>query len=1009
LTITVQPQSQIVSNGGTAIFSVTASGPGPFNYTWRFNGTNLPTLITSVAGVGNGGGCCVGAYSGDGGAATNAELNNPIAVALDGAGDVFIADLYNGRIRKVDTNGIITTVAGVGPWGYSGDGGAATNANLSYACGVAVDSRGNLFIADLYNYRIREVGTNGIITTFAGNGTQGSSGDGGAATNAELNYAGGVAVDGAGNVFIADGSNNRIRRVDTNGIITTVAGNGTAGFAGDGGTATNAQLSGPGNMAWDAAGNLFFTDGGNQRVRRVDSDGIVTTVAGNGTAGYSGDGGAATNAELNSPYAVAADGRGNVFISDYWNYRVREVDTNGIITTVAGNGSYGSYSGDGGAATNAVLHNPAGVALDSAGNLFIADYFNNLVRGVGDLQTLTLTNINTNTLGGYSVVVVNAGGSVTSTVAVLNMPPYIVSPPANVTLLEGCSAVLSVTAQGPGPLSYQWSLNATNLIGATNATYALNHVSTNSAGLYAVTVNNAFGSVTSASATLNVVFISEPPASQIVTAGATVLLSFSLSSSGAFSYQWQLNGTNLPVSGLITTVAGNGTPGYSGDGGAATNAELRSAFGVTADATGNLFIVDGANQRIREVGTNGIITTVAGNGTAGYAGDGGTATNARLDLPYGVAVDAFGDLFIADTDNNRIREVTTNGVITTVAGNGGEGFSGDGGAATNAELNHAAGVAVDSAGDLFIADEYNARIREVGTNGNITTVAGTGHWGYSGDGGAATNAEFNYATGVAVDSAGNLFIADSGNNRIRRVDPNGIITTVAGNGTRGYSGDGGAATNARLTNPSGVAVDAFGDLFIADTGNDHVREVTVNGVITTVAGNGTPGYSGDGGTATNARLLAPSGAAVDAFGDLFIADSGNSRVREVMGMPLCPSTLFTYELGNAGSNNAGSYSVIISNTYGSITSTVAIVTVILSANPALSLRASGVTGGGFALTWNNLIAAPPLSYQVQYKANLTSPYWGNIGAVLSGTTPLMNFTDPVGSNVQRFYHVRLVQ
>jgi sugar lactone lactonase YvrE len=1009
LTITVQPQSQTVSNGGTAIFSVTATSSGPLRYTWQFNGTNLPTLITSVAGVGNGGTCCAGAYSGDGGPATNAQLNNPIGVALDGSGDVFIADLYNGRVRQVDTNGIITTVAGTGPFGFSGDEGPATNANLSYACDVAVDSRGNLFIADLYNYRIRKVDTNGIIRTFAGNGTQGFSGDGGAATNAELNYAGGVAVDSAGNLFIADGSNNRIRRVDTNGIITTVAGNGTAGFAGDGGAATNAQLSGPGRVAWDGAGNLYFTDGGNQRVRRVDSNGIIATVAGNGTAGYSGDGGAATNAELSFPYAVAADGRGNVFISDYWNYRLRKVDTNGIITTVAGNGSYGSYPGDGGAATDAVLLNPTGVALDSAGNLFIADHFNNLLRRVGDLPTLTLPNITTNNLGGYSVVLANASGSVTSSVAVLNMPPYIVLPPANLILLEGCSGVMSVTAQGPGTLSYQWSLNATNIIGATNAAYALNQVSTNSAGPYAVTIANAFGSVTSASATLTVVFISGPPASQIVTAGATVLLSVSLSSPGAFSYQWQLNGTNLPASGLIRTLAGNGTAGYSGDGGAATNAELKTPFSLAADVTGNVFLADAGNQRVRMVDINGIITTVAGDGTAGYSGDGGAATNAHLNAPYGVALDAFGNLFIADTGNYRIRRVDTNGIITTVAGNGTSGYSGDGGAATNARLRSVYGVALDAFGDLFIADTGNYRIRKVGTNGIITTVAGNGTSGYSGDGGAATNAQLRSAYGVALDTFGDLFIADTGNNRIRRVDTNGIITTVAGNGMAGVAGDGGAATNARLNAAYGVALDAFGDVFIADSNNNRVREVTVNGLITTVAGTGTSGYFGDGGAATSARMYAPRAVALDAFGDLFITDYGNSAVREVVGMPVSPSTLPTCELGNAGSNNAGSYSVIVSNAYGSITSTVAILTIILPPNTALNLSADGITNGRFGLNWNNLSAVPPLSYQVQYNTNLGSIYWSNLGALVTGTNPLISFTDLVGSNVQRFYRVQLVQ
>ena len=216
---------------------------------------------------------------------------------------------------------------------------------------------------------------------------------------------------------------------------------------------------------------------------------------------------------------------------------------------------------------------------------------------------------------------------------------------------------------------------------------------------------------------------------------------------------------------------------------------------------------------------------MAGNGSASYSGDGGVATNTALYYPYGVAVDGAGNLLIAEAANNRIRKVGTNGIITTVAGNGGQGFSGDGGAATNASLNNPFGVAVDGVGNIFIADGYNQRIRKVGTNGIITTVAGNGGYGYAGDGGAATNASLRNPWGVAVDGAGNLFIADQSNVRIRKVDPNGIITTVAGNGSGGYAGDGGAASNAALSSPVGVGVDDAGNMLIADAGNNRIRKV----------------------------------------------------------------------------------------------------------------------------------------------------------------------------------------
>jgi hypothetical protein len=254
------------------------------------------------------------------------------------------------------------------------------------------------------------------------------------------------------------------------------------------------------------------------------------------------------------------------------------------------------------------------------------------------------------------------------------------------------------------------------------------------------------------------------PTNQTVVVGSDVTFSVAVSGSGPFTYQWQFNGANI-TNGIISTVAGNGTAGFSGDGGLATNAALNGPYSGVVDAFGNLFIADYSNDRIRKVTTNGIITTVAGKGSFGYSGDGGNATNAQLKNPDSVRVDASGNLFIADSINCRIRKVTTNGIITTVAGNGSFGYSGDSGSATNAAMNDdARGLAVDASGNLFFADCGNQRIRKVTTNGIITTVAGNGVAGYSGDGGSATGAKLNYPSGVAVDVIGNLFISDSDNN-----------------------------------------------------------------------------------------------------------------------------------------------------------------------------------------------------------------------------------------------------
>lgn len=329
------------------------------------------------------------------------------------------------------------------------------------------------------------------------------------------------------------------------------------------------------------------------------------------------------------------------------------------------------------------------------------------------------------------------------------------------------------------------------------------------------------------------------------------------------------------------TVAGTGNPGYSGDNGAATGATFSSPRAVAYDASGNLYIADSDNNVIRKVSSSGTVTTVAGTGQQGFGGDGGSATSAWLDTPTGIAVDAHGNIYIADSHNNRIREVS-GGTITTIAGSGTASFSGDGGAATGAQLDLPSAVAVDASGNLYIADTNNNRIREV-RGGIITTIAGDGVQGFAGDGGAATAASLDSPTGVAVDASGNVFLADRSNHRIREVS-GGTIQTVVGSGavnfSGGYGGDGGSATAAALARPSGVAIDAAGNLYIADTDNQRLRKVG-NGAIATIAGSGVQGYGGDNGVATAALFNAPRGAALDSQGNVVVADRLNQRLRSV--------------------------------------------------------------------------------------------------------------------------------
>ncbi len=367
-----------------------------------------------------------------------------------------------------------------------------------------------------------------------------------------------------------------------------------------------------------------------------------------------------------------------------------------------------------------------------------------------------------------------------------------------------------------------------------------------------------------------------------------------------------LLGPALLAQPTIATIAGTGAAGFSGDGGPATAAQLNNSVYVHLDLLGNIYVADQNNQRIRKIDPSGTITTFAGNGAAGFSGDGGPATAAQLNGPNGVCSDAQGNIYIDDTLNQRIRKVDTNGVISTFAGNGSAGTSGDGGPATQAGIWLPIRCDFDLAGNMVIAEQGGHRIRQVTPGGAISTIAGTGVRGFSGDGGPATAAQLDNPTSIVVDYRGVIYFSDQGNQRIRRIDGTGTIVTVAGNGTAAYAGENVPAVNASLNFPGGLAVDQRGTLYEAESPSARIRRITPDGQISTIAGTGAPGFSGDGGPASQAQINAPFGIDIDQAGNILIADTLNNRIRKISPVPLPGAPAFTSDqVDNSASFSPG--------------------------------------------------------------------------------------------------------
>ncbi len=656
-----------------------------------------PYTFTNFAGLATGRGSADGTGSA-------ARFNESEGVAVDGAGNVYVADSNNDTIRKITPAGEVVTLAGSAGQVGSADG-TGSDARFNYPTGVAVDTAGHVYVADQANHTIRQITPAGAVTTFAGSAGEPGSTDG-TGSAARFNGPSGVAVDSGGTLYVGDQGNHTIRKITPTGEVTTLAG--SAGQPGSAdGDAGNARFNGPFGVAVDSGGYVYVADLQNQTIRKITPAGTVTTLA--GSAGQIGSAdGSGNTARFNSPFGVAVDSAANVYVTDALNDTIRKITASAVVTTFAGSaGQPGSADGTGSAAR---FNGPAGVAADSGTtNVYIADFFNFTIRKI--------------------------------------------SPARAVTTLAG-------SAGGPG----------------------------------------------------------------------------------------------------------------SADG-TGSAAQFNFPRGVAVDGATNVYVADQHNHTIRKITAAGAVTTVAGSpGQSGSAN--GTGTAARFNNPTGIAVDSAGNIFVADTFNYTIRKITPTRAVSTFAGSAGQSGSTDG-VGSAARFYYPAGLALDTAGNLYVADENNFTIRKITPAGAVTTLAGSaGQRGYTDGSGNA--ARFNDTIGVAVDSATNVYVADYGGSTIRKIAPTRLVTTLAGSPLNAGSMDG-TGTAARFNGPAGVAADSLGNVYVGDNGNSTIRKITPAGAVTTLAG--TPGQTGyTDGRGSAARFNGPAELAVDSAGSLYVADSGNNRI-----------------------------------------------------------------------------------------------------------------------------------
>ena len=783
--------------------------------------------------------------SADGTGAT-ARFNAPIGVATDASGNVYAADYSNNTIRKITPAGVVTTLAGTVGSSISADG-TGSEARFGDPNGVTTDADGNLYVADASNHTIRKITPAGVVTTLAGKaGLRGS--DDGTGAAASFNFPRAVATDASGNVYVADSSNNTIRKITPAGVVTTLAG--IAGFRGSAdGTGASARFDSPYGVATDADGNVYVADSLNNTIRKITPAGVVTTLA--GTAGTSGSvDGTGAAASFNYLSSVATDAIGNVYATEAGGRNtIRKITPAGVVTTLAGTaGVTGSADGTGAEAT---FYNPSGVATDAFGNVYVADASNQTIRKITPAGVVI-------TLAGTA----GTRGSADGTGAAARFDsPYGVATDAggNVYVSDRFNGTIRKISPAGVVTTFAGKRFGADGTGAEASFDGPRGLATDASGNVYVAdqSNNTIRKITPAGVVTTLAGTAGRAGSADGTGAAARFSLPSAVATDADGNVYVVDRSNHTIrkitpAGVVTTLAGTAGTSGSADG---TGAEARfdKPEGVATDVSGNVYVADINNDTIRKITPAGVVTTLAGK----RFGADGTGAEASFDGPRGVATDSGGNVFVADRFYHTIRKITPTGVVTTLAGTAGVSGSVDGTGAA-ARFNLPYGVATDASGNVYVADQSNNTIRKITPAGVVTTLAGTARMAGSADGTGAA-ARFSLPSAVATDADGNVYVVDRSNHTIRKITPAGVVTTLAGTaGTRGSADGTGAA--ASFNQPRSVATDTSGNVYVTDTVNSTIRKITPDGVVTTLVG--TAGRKGFQPGVLPGGLSEPSGIAV---------------------------------------------------------------------------------------------------------------------------------------------------